>query len=175
MRHTVEVRDIGTDLAQVIAIMRSWLDHNGIGAKEFAYSSGGPGIAFRLAFSQEGDAEVFAKTFGGRFDRHDHPNGEPLWPVINRTASPTHTAPPLRSSGSPRVARNRATAIALPRRERHETRSASEERSRAGTPPCLSYVVTAPASAASFCRCRLSDRGYCDLVGPQDGRAVQQR
>lgn len=44
MSHIVEVRQIGGELAEAMAAMRIWLDHNGIEIATFEHSQGGPGI-----------------------------------------------------------------------------------------------------------------------------------
>jgi hypothetical protein len=65
MPYTVEVRHIGADLAASMAEMRMWLDDNRMTPTEFDYSTGGPGIAFRLVFRAEREAVAFAGAFGG--------------------------------------------------------------------------------------------------------------
>lgn len=80
MVYTVEVRRLGHDLASVIAEMLAWLDYHGIREAAFGYSSGGPGIAFRISFSVETEALAFALAFEGRLNG-EHPNGTALWTI----------------------------------------------------------------------------------------------
>lgn len=93
MVYTVEVRRMGHDLAGVIAEMRAWLDYHGIREAAFGYSSGGPGIAFRISFTIETEALAFALSFGGRLNG-EYPNGTALWTIGERQ-------PPTNVVGSP--------------------------------------------------------------------------
>lgn len=86
MVYTVEVRRLCHDLAGVIAEMRAWLDHHGIREAAFGYSSGGPGIAFRISFTVETEALAFARAFGGRLNG-EHPHGTALWTIGERQPS----------------------------------------------------------------------------------------
>ena len=65
MTYTVELRYIGGDLAQLLHDMRVWLDQNRIKAEQFHHSSGPPGLAFRVEFSDRNQATAFAEAFGG--------------------------------------------------------------------------------------------------------------
>jgi hypothetical protein len=73
MSHIVEVRQIGREVAEAMAAMRIWLDHNGIEIATFGHSQGGPGITFRLAFVAEDAAKAFAKAFHGRVKKGVYP------------------------------------------------------------------------------------------------------
>lgn len=53
-------------LTAKMAVMREWLDHRRFEPSTFRYTSTSPGIVFRVDFSVEGEAAVFAKEFGGR-------------------------------------------------------------------------------------------------------------
>jgi hypothetical protein len=81
MLYTVEVRRIGVDLAASMAEMRTWLDYHRVNPTVFEHSLGGPGIAFRVRFRQEGDALAFAKAFGGWFNNGIDANGAGLWHI----------------------------------------------------------------------------------------------
>jgi hypothetical protein len=65
MTYVVELRYIDGDLADLKRDMRAWLDRNRIEPEEFRHSSAPPGLAFRVAFSDQNNAAAFAKAFGG--------------------------------------------------------------------------------------------------------------
>ena len=75
MPYTIEVRRIGADLAASMAGMRMWLDDNRMTPTEFDHSTGGPGIAFRLAFPAEREALAYAEAFRGTLND----GREPQW------------------------------------------------------------------------------------------------
>lgn len=79
MLHTVEIRHIGTDLADAMAEKRAWLHHRRVKIAAFEYSIGGPGITFRIVFDAEADATAFAEAFKGCANNGLPPEGEPLW------------------------------------------------------------------------------------------------
>jgi hypothetical protein len=81
MLYILEIRCIGDDLASAMQQMRRWLDHHRIEAAAFDHSSGGPGITFRIFFSAETEARMFAQAFGGRLNDGANPGGAPLWAV----------------------------------------------------------------------------------------------
>ena len=81
MSYTVEIRRIGDNHSEWMAELQSWLDHHQIKPLSFEHSSGGPGIAFRLEFSNEDHATAFAAAFRGRFEYGDDPHGAGLWPI----------------------------------------------------------------------------------------------
>jgi hypothetical protein len=72
--YIVEVRYIGSDWADLMADMRSWLDRRQIDTEEFNYSSLSRGIAFRVGFRSEAQAAAFADAFEGRLQSAD-PHG----------------------------------------------------------------------------------------------------
>lgn len=83
MLYTVDVRHVGSELAEPMAEMRRWLDHRRIQPAFFGHSLGGPGIAFRITFTGENEAVAFAEAFRGRLENAD-PYGEPLWELAAR-------------------------------------------------------------------------------------------
>jgi hypothetical protein len=78
MTYMVELRYIGGDLTEVMRDMRTWLDHNRIEPIELGHSSGTPGLAFRVAFTDQDHAAAFAQAFGGWLECAD-PQGGPHW------------------------------------------------------------------------------------------------
>jgi hypothetical protein len=81
MIYTVEVRHIGSDtLAELMAAMRTWLDHHRIQPKLFNTSTGCPGVTFRVGFSAVDEAGEFAQAFRGRLGSAD-PQGAVLWEI----------------------------------------------------------------------------------------------
>ncbi len=80
MLFTVEVRHIGSNLAEPMAEMRTWLYHRRIEPAFFDPSLGGPGVAFRIGFDVESEALAFAKAFRGRLATAD-PRGAVLWQI----------------------------------------------------------------------------------------------
>lgn len=63
----VEVRiPESDDFGRVMTAMREWLDHRRFQPSTFRHTSTSPGVVFRLDFSAEAEAAVFAKEFGGR-------------------------------------------------------------------------------------------------------------
>jgi hypothetical protein len=65
MIYMVELRYIGGDLADLMRDMQTWLDYNQIETQEFHHSSGPPGLAFRVGFSDRDHATAFAEAFDG--------------------------------------------------------------------------------------------------------------
>ena len=65
MTYIVELRYVGGDLGDLMGKMRRWLDQNRIEPEDFLHSSGPPGLAFRVGFSDPDAAEAFAEAFGG--------------------------------------------------------------------------------------------------------------
>lgn len=82
MLFTVEVRLIGGNFVTAMTQMRTWLDHRRIEPDAFRHSAGGAGVTFRVDFKLEGEAVLFARTFGGRVvGLPTAPNGKAaLWP-----------------------------------------------------------------------------------------------
>jgi hypothetical protein len=70
----VEVRYGGSDWADLLGDMRSWLDRRQIDAERFDHSSLGRGAAISAGFFSEDQAAVFAEAFGGRLQSTD-PHG----------------------------------------------------------------------------------------------------
>jgi hypothetical protein len=67
----VEVRYTGSDWADLMADMRSWLDRRQISTEEFNYSPIGRGIAIWIGFRSEKQAAAFAEAFEGRLQFAD--------------------------------------------------------------------------------------------------------
>src|SRR5579864_8603488 len=86
--YIVEVRYIGSDWADLMADMRSWLDRRQIDAEEFDYSLAGLGIAFRVGFHGEDQAAAFAEAFGGRLH-----SGAPCRAAARRTMAADEADP----------------------------------------------------------------------------------
>jgi hypothetical protein len=53
-------------LTAKMAVMREWLDHRRFEPSTFRYTFTSSDIAFRVEFSVEAEAAMFAKEFGGR-------------------------------------------------------------------------------------------------------------
>ena len=64
--YIVEVRLGGDGLAQPMADIRTWLDHQRIQPSVFRISLMPGGTIFHLEFKAASDAEVFAQAFGGQ-------------------------------------------------------------------------------------------------------------
>ena len=79
MTYTVELRYVGGDLGDLMRKMRIWLDQNRIEAAEILHSSGPPGLAFRVGFSDLDDAEAFAEDFGGCVEGADAQGAGGRW------------------------------------------------------------------------------------------------
>ena len=71
MNHIVEVRYSGSDWADLIADMRSWLDRRQIEAVECSHSLLDRGVAVRVGFGDEDRATAFASAFSGRLESPD--------------------------------------------------------------------------------------------------------
>jgi hypothetical protein len=72
--YIVEMRYGGSDWADLLADIRSWLDRRQIDAEGFNYSSLGRGVAIWVGFPSADQAAAFAEAFGGRLqstDPHD--------------------------------------------------------------------------------------------------------
>jgi len=65
MSHVVEVHQIESDLAEAMAAMRIWLDHNGIETTSFEHLRCTKGITYWLGFVAEDAAKAFAEAFHG--------------------------------------------------------------------------------------------------------------
>ncbi len=81
MTNIVELRYIGGDLAELMRDMRMWLDCNRIETEEFHHSSGPPGLAFRVGFSDRNNAAAFAKAFGGSLEGADPQGAGARWTI----------------------------------------------------------------------------------------------
>jgi hypothetical protein len=64
--HIVEIRHNGDGLAEPMAQIRTWLDHQQIVPSIFRLSLVPQGTIFRLEFKILSEAEVFAEAFGGQ-------------------------------------------------------------------------------------------------------------
>jgi hypothetical protein len=96
--YIVEVRYIGSDWADLMADMRSWLDRRQIDTEEFDYSSGALRIALRIGFHSEDQAAAFAEAFGGRLQSVDPHEAAALGRMPR---SPGDEADPSISTSSP--------------------------------------------------------------------------
>ena len=88
MLHIVEIRHIGTDLDAARAELRAWLESHRIAPMRFEHSTGGPGITFRVHFTNEEDAAAFAGMFHGWLN-NGRDGREARWAAC---ASPRHAA-----------------------------------------------------------------------------------
>jgi hypothetical protein len=79
MPHTVEVRHFGYDLAAATSELRDWLRQKCVQPAEFEYSAGGPGITFRVHFTERSEAEAFASAFHGWLNDGSDPDGIARW------------------------------------------------------------------------------------------------
>jgi hypothetical protein len=64
--YVVEFRHDGDDLAEPMADIQTWLDHQRIQPGVFRLSLIPEGTIFRLEFKAMGEAEAFALAFGGQ-------------------------------------------------------------------------------------------------------------
>jgi len=64
--YIVEFRQNGDDLAEPMAQLRTWLDHQRIQPSVFRLSLITECTVFRLEFKALGEAEAFARAFGGQ-------------------------------------------------------------------------------------------------------------
>lgn len=71
MSYTVELRYIGGDLAGLLHDIQIWLNRRQIKAEQIRHSSGPPGLAFRIEFTDRDHATAFAEAFGGWVERAD--------------------------------------------------------------------------------------------------------
>jgi hypothetical protein len=85
MLYIIDIRRTGTEnLLDLMADMRTWLDHNRIEPELFVHSSGAAGAVFRVGFKTEDHATAFADAFGGRLAWTD-PHGAILWKITTET------------------------------------------------------------------------------------------
>lgn len=66
MSATVEIRLIGSNLANTMREMRMWLDHRKLAPQGFRQSACPGGLALHVEFRGQGEAVAFADFFGGR-------------------------------------------------------------------------------------------------------------
>jgi hypothetical protein len=71
--YIVEFRHEGDGLAEPMAQIRTWLDHQRIQPSVFRLSLAIDGTTFRLEFKAASDAEAFAHAFGGQFIADERP------------------------------------------------------------------------------------------------------
>lgn len=71
MTYIVEVRYSGSDWADLLADMLSWLDRRQVETEEWTSFPLGRGVAVRVGFRDEDHAAVFASAFSGRLERTD--------------------------------------------------------------------------------------------------------
>ena len=64
--YIVEVRHDGDGLAEPMADIRTWLDHQHVQPSIFRLSLVRGGTIFRLDFNAVSEAEAFLQAFGGR-------------------------------------------------------------------------------------------------------------
>jgi len=83
MLHIVEIRHIGSDLPAAMAELRDWLQQHQIEPVAFEHSAGGPGITFRVHFSERNEAVDFAETFHGWLNNGARPEGTARWTVAS--------------------------------------------------------------------------------------------
>jgi hypothetical protein len=89
MTYTVELRYIDGDLAGLLHDMQVWFDRNRIRPEQFHHSSGLPGLAFRVEFSDRDQAAVFAEAFRGWVECADPQRTGARW-VIPPSPRKTH-------------------------------------------------------------------------------------
>jgi hypothetical protein len=65
---TVEVRLQPNELSGLMAAMRIWLDERRFEPSSFSCRECGGGVLVRVDFKLAGEAEAFARRFGGRVD-----------------------------------------------------------------------------------------------------------
>jgi hypothetical protein len=99
MTYLVEVRYTGSDWADLMADMRSWLNRRQIDTEEFNYSSLGRGITFRVGFRGENQAAAFAEAFGGRLQSANPRGAAEQWRMPH---SPGGEADPSITTLSPK-------------------------------------------------------------------------
>jgi hypothetical protein len=136
MTYLVEVRYTGSDWADLMADMRSWLNRRQIDTEEFNYSSLGRGITFRVGFRGENQAAAFAEAFGGRLQsanprgaaeqwRMPHSPGGETDPSIS-TLSPKRSAsladPPPESLQPPSKARRAHVSLMITQQQKADLR-----------------------------------------------------
>lgn len=66
MSATVEIRLIGSNLANTMREMRMWLDHRKLAPQGFRQSTCPGGLALHVEFRGQIEAVAFADFFGGR-------------------------------------------------------------------------------------------------------------
>ena len=66
MSATVEIRLIGSNLANTMREMRMWLDHRKLAPQGFRQSTYPGGLALHIEFRARNEAAAFADFFGGR-------------------------------------------------------------------------------------------------------------
>ena len=71
--YIVEVRHNGDGLAEPMADIRTWLDHQRIQPSVFRLSLMPEGTMFHLEFKAASDAEVFARAFDGQVIADERP------------------------------------------------------------------------------------------------------
>ena len=71
--HVVEVRRDGDGLAEPMADIRTWLDHQRIQPSVFRLSLTPGATVFHLEFKAASDAEAFAQAFDGQVIRGERP------------------------------------------------------------------------------------------------------
>jgi hypothetical protein len=64
--YIVEIRLETSELTEVMAAMRIWLDQRRFEPSVFAYSDSGVDAEVTIAFKLTGEAEAFARHFNGR-------------------------------------------------------------------------------------------------------------
>ena len=65
MSTTVEIHMSGSELADTMHEMRVWLDHRKVVPRAFRQSICAQGLALRIEFDGQRDAEEFVARFGG--------------------------------------------------------------------------------------------------------------
>jgi hypothetical protein len=66
VKATVEIRLIGSDLANTMRRMRLWLDHRKVVPHAFRQSTCPGGLALHVEFNVQAEAADFAAAFEGR-------------------------------------------------------------------------------------------------------------
>jgi hypothetical protein len=69
MLYIVEIRREHAQLAQVMSVIREWLDARRFEPDAFRYTTAEEGVTFRLEFKHESEAMACADTFGGQISR----------------------------------------------------------------------------------------------------------
>ena len=106
MTYIVEVRYSGSDWADLLADMRSWLDRRQIEAEEFDPLALGSVVTVRVGFHEKGHAAAFATAFSGRLQltRADRTVAREMPPSAGNgdgTAFSTDATPPDAGQPSP--------------------------------------------------------------------------